>query len=134
MIPFSKLGITKEDLDLLQNRLYPGVNEIFLKRLAKDSKIDYNKLPELDYVEHPLYKREKMIAIREQKAKMLKGKDTSKFDVKYKTIEEAKELDTEGNHILVEDDKIPLEELEAKFPLLTTKTALDELSSDDEKA
>jgi len=133
MIPYSKLGINKEDLDLLQNRLYPGVNEVFLQRLAEERKIDYKKLPELDYEEHPLYKRDRMIAIREQKRQYLKGKDTSKFDVKFKTIEEAQELDPVGKHVLLEENKIPLEELEARFPKLTTKTALDELSSDSEE-
>ena len=117
---------------MLQNRLYPQVNKVFLEQLAQRQGYKFEQIEELDYRENDLYKMHKMLARRQQKALYLKDKDTSKWDVKYKTIEEAQAKDKEGNHVLLKDDKMPLEELEKRFPKLKIKTALDELSSDTE--
>jgi len=136
MIPFSYVGINDEDLSLLQDRLYPEANKIFLANLAKQNKIPVEKLPLLDYQNHPVFKRDRLLEIRKQKAKYLKDKDTTEFDVKYLTYEEAVAND-KGNHYLLKDDATPLEELERRFPKMTVipeKVTLDDLSSDDEKA
>ena len=116
MIPFHVLDLDKNDVKMLQERLYPEANELFLQTLAERQGLNPKHLMRLDYTEHPVYKRDRMIATRIRKAQYLKGQDTSKHNVKYKTIEEAKEKDKEGGHILL-SEPTPLEELEAQFPI-----------------
>lgn len=110
-----------------------------METVAKQNNIDVKNLPLLDYQEHPLYIKEKMIIERMQKAKMLRDRDTSEHDVKYKTIEEARDRDSKGNHIYVKDKKIPLEELEKLYPLekieeLSIEEEMKNNDSEDEKA
>ena len=105
MKPLSRLGISAEEKEMLATRLYPAANEIFLRQAAKRQKIDNDMLEELDYSNHPEWKMAKMLRDRESKAYYLKKsiedgtRDISKFNVKYKTFEEAQEKDKYHNHV-----------------------------------
>lgn len=141
MIPLSKIGIGKEEREMLSKRLFPQVNEIFLANLAKQNGINPKLLEELDYSNHPQYIMEKMMKSREQKALMVKNFNTSKHDYKYKTIEEAQEKDKTSTHVLIEQAGKPIDELNDEILELQRDfqqnkikgITLDELSSDDEK-
>jgi len=129
--------MTKEDIHMLEQRLYPQVNQYFMKQIAEQNGINISQIETLDYSENDLFKQQKMIEQRQYKAKMLKGKDTSEYDVKYKNYEQAVAEDKDGKHLRM-NMPIPLEELEKQFPKLKVIdeeiVTLDDLSSDDEKA
>ena len=55
MVTLRKLGIGKEDQELLEKRLFPEVNEIFLRQIAKEHGYDEEDIPELDYSDNPTY-------------------------------------------------------------------------------
>jgi len=115
-IPLSRVGITKEDLELLSNRLFPAANEIFLKNLARDRGVKFEDLQMLDYSSHPVFIRDMMMNKRHIKSDYLKNIDTSKWDYPYKNIEEAQALDKDSKHIQIGTNALSLAELELKNP------------------
>jgi len=108
MIPLSKLGIGIDDKELLSNRLFPEVNKIFLANLAKSNNVDINHVENLDYSNHPVYKRDRWMANRLRRAEYLKDRiDKGQFDItpyeeKYKTFEEAIAAEPD-KHVIMEE-------------------------------
>ena len=52
MFKLSQFGFSKEEVDMLSNRLYPQVNEEFFKQIAKKNNIQRDSIEQLDYVEN----------------------------------------------------------------------------------
>jgi len=138
MKPLSRLGISREEKEMLASRLYPAANEIFLRRACGRQNIDYDLLEELDYSDHPEWKMKKMMEGRQLKANLLKQKikdgfDISKHTCKYATFDEAKKAEPD-KHIVMKGTE-DIEKLNKKIDdvKLYHKMKLDDLSSDDEK-
>jgi len=142
MIPLSRLGISKEERTMLAERLYPGANRIFLKRLAKNQGFNPEVMELLDYSEHPVWKMKKMMRDRQTKANFLKKsiengtRNIDHLNVKYKTWEEATKNEP-GKHVEMRGRQ-SIEELNKEIERLKLnhkmRINLEDLSSDDEKA
>jgi hypothetical protein len=119
MYRLSQFGMSKEERQMLQERLYPQVNEFFMKGIAKKNNLDVQHIETLDYTNNDLFKQQKLLEQRQLKAKFIKDKniDTSEWDYKWKSIEEAQELDKESQHIDITNSIKPLEELESQYPI-----------------
>ncbi len=148
-IPLSYFGITKEDKQLLENRLFPAANKIFLERLAQENGVEKTQIEMLDYANHPLYVQEQWMKKRLLKKKMLdekikNGYDISKFEYPFKSIEEANDKEP-GKHILANEPET-VEDLEKrikneKYSEIAKKIVrfkkdfdLDSISEEDEKS
>ena len=122
-IPLSVLGLDKQDVEMLSNRLFPEVNKIFMERLAERNGYATQDITPLDYQNNPTYKMQKWLSNRQQLAdhyfdQVKKGqRDPNEMNYKYKTIEEAKEAEP-GKHVLMEGDSISIEELNEKIDAL----------------
>jgi hypothetical protein len=88
--------------------------------LAVKQGYDPEHIEHLDYSDHPVWKMEKMMRDRQTKADYLKKRiedgtfDISKHEYKYKTIEEAQELDKESKHIQLNEGQ-SVEKLNAEI-------------------
>jgi len=134
-IPLSMIGISKEDKDMLSNRLFPEANKILIEQLAKEYGYDIKNIEKIDYSNHPIYQMNKMIALRNQKKEYLKDKDTSEFDYPFKSFDEACKKEP-GKHFILDGKKETVEELNKRIEKLKIENkkglTLDDLSSDDE--
>jgi len=119
MIPLSRLGISREEKDMLAQRLYPDANRIFLKKLAQGQGYDPATMELLDYSDHPEWKMKKLFRDRDARAERLKKRiengeiDISKYDVKYKTFDEAV-ANEPGKHVEMKKGQ-SIEELEIEI-------------------
>lgn len=110
MIPLSTFGITKEERELLQSRLYPQANKIFLETMAGENGINYGEIQQLDYEDHPSFQMEQWMKKRQLKAKMLNKKIADGYVIPeelcypYKSIEHAQNEDKKSRHILLKDE------------------------------
>ena len=103
MIPLSKLGIGKADRKMLEERLFPEVNKIFLENLAKENGLKFTDIAELDYESNPTYEHEQWIRRRELNASRNVKFPEEKL-TKYEKFEDAKSQDKKYQHILLNDE------------------------------
>jgi hypothetical protein len=140
-IPLSILGLDKQDVEMLSNRLFPEVNKIFMENLAKAQGYATQDITPLDYQNNPTYKMQKWMANRQQLAdhyfdQVQKGqRDPNEFNYKFKSIEQAQKEEP-GKHILLEGDSKDLDDINKKIDKLILENKkgqrLEDLSSDED--
>ena len=138
MIPLSRLGLDKEDQELLSKRLFPEANKIFLQNISKNMNLNYEKIQQLDYSDHPVYKHEKMMANRHYKAKTIgdriKKGYVNVIEYPYKSIDEARKA---GVNVVEPEPELSPDELNKQLEEIKIRDrkiqGLSDLSSDDEK-